>query len=262
MKNTKYRGILADLDGTLYRGRTLVPGAKELYQDFVEQGIQWMFLSNNAARVAPEIANRIRELGLDVSDRQVVNSATALTHAISREYRGSRVLALGQPSLVRGIEQAGAVVVEDPVQAEIVVTALDTGITYEKIKRAHLALQNGALFWATNMDATFPVENGFHPGAGTIVAAVATAAGRQPDRVFGKPSPDMAILALDVLGLPRDSCLIVGDRMETDILFAKNTGIRSVLVLTGATSTEDLPKHSYSPDFILDSIADLRQLMD
>lgn len=262
MRKKKFQGILADLDGTLYRGRTLIPGAKELYHDFLEQGIQWMFLSNNAARVAPEIANRIRELGLDVSDRQVVNSASALTHAISKDYRGSRVLVVGQPSLVKGIEQAGAVVVEDPVQADIVVTALDTGITYDKLKRAHLALQMGALFWATNMDAAFPVENGFHPGAGAIVAAVATAAGRQPDRVFGKPSPDMAILALDILGLPSETCLVVGDRMETDILFARNAGIQSVLVLTGATSNEDLPKYSYSPDFVLDSIANLRQLID
>lgn len=261
MKEKHYQGILADLDGTLYRGRTLIPGAKELYLDFVGIGIKWLFLSNNAARVAPEIARRIRELGLGVSDHQVVNSASALFHVISRYHLGVRILVVGQPGLARGIEEAGAAIVEDPFQTDIVVAALDTGITYDKLKRAHMALQNGALFWATNMDATFPVEDGFLPGAGTIVAAIATAAGRQPDRVFGKPSPDMAVLALELLDLPRESCLVVGDRMETDILFAKNAGIKSALVLTGATAAADVSRYTYSPDYTLNSIVDLRHLM-
>jgi len=148
------------------------------------------------------------------------------------------------------------------MEAEIVVTAMDTGFTYDKLKRAHRAISNGARFWATNLDATFPAAGGFLPGAGSIVASVATAVGRPPDRVFGKPSPDMAELALEILGLTAECCLVVGDRMETDILFARNAGMDSVLVLTGATTREALADFSYSPDHVLESLADLPDFLD
>ncbi|HMK35129.1 MAG TPA: HAD hydrolase-like protein, partial [Desulfomonilaceae bacterium] len=131
----------------------------------------------------------------------------------------------------------------------------------DKLRRAHVALQHGAQFWATNTDGSFPVEHGFYPGAGSIVAAIATAAGRQPDLVFGKPSTGMAELALQILRLPRTSCLVVGDRMETDILFARNAGMSSALVLTGATKVTALCKYPYGPDYILDSIAHLAEVM-
>jgi 4-nitrophenyl phosphatase len=257
-----YKGILADLDGTVYRGRTLIPGVEQVYRDLSQKGVKWLFLSNNATRLPSDIAKRIRGFGLEASGDQVVNSAAALLYALSKSYRGNRVLVVGEPGLALGIEQAGASLVEDPLQADLVVAALDTGFTYDKLKRAHLAIQHGALFWATNMDSTFPVENGFHPGAGSIVAAIATAAGRPPDRIFGKPSTDMAALALEVLDLPRESCLVVGDRMETDILFAKNAGIDSALVLTGATTAADIANYAYSPDYVLDSIVDLARLVE
>jgi 4-nitrophenyl phosphatase len=106
------------------------------------------------------------------------------------------------------------------------------------------------------------VPGGFHPGAGSVVASVATAAGRQPDRVFGKPQTDMADLALDRLQLPRESCLVVGDRMDTDILFAKKARMDSVLVLTGATSRRNLGEYDYAPDYVLDTIADIEKLFD
>jgi 4-nitrophenyl phosphatase len=261
MKKT-YKGILADLDGTVYRGRTLIPGVAQVYSNMSQKGVKWLFLSNNATQLPSEMASRLRGLGLHTSDDQVVNSAAALLHALSTDHRGSRVLVVGEPGLAQGVERTGAIVMEDPLQTDLVVVALDTGFTYDKLKRAHIALQRGAPFWATNMDRTFPVENGFHPGAGSIVAALATAAGRQPDHIFGKPSTDMAALALAVLGLPRESCLVVGDRMETDILFATNADIDSALVLTGATTKADIANYPYAPNYILNSIAEIGQLIE
>jgi HAD superfamily hydrolase (TIGR01457 family) len=257
-----YKGILVDLDGTVYRGRTLIPGVDTVYLELSRKGIRWVFLSNNATRLPPEIAKRLRELGLDASDDQVVNSASALLQTLSKSYPDSRVMVIGEPGLVQGIEQAGAGLAEDPFQTDLVVVALDTEFTYDKLKRAHIAIQHGALFWATNLDHTFPMENGFYPGAGSIVAAVATAAGRPPDHVFGKPSTDMAALALEVLNLPAKECLVVGDRMDTDILFARNAGIDSALVLTGATKAEDVANYSYSPDYTLQSAADVARLIE
>jgi HAD superfamily hydrolase (TIGR01450 family) len=260
MTKTHYKAILADLDGTVNRGDALISGVEAIYRDLSESGVQWLFLSNNARLSASDLALKLRKLGIPVSEQQVINSASALIHTIQREHIGQSFMVVGEAGLIRAIEEAGGKVSDDSANVDIVVVALDKSFTYEKLKRAHLAIQNGALLWATNLDPTFPVPGGFHPGAGSLVAAVATAAGHPPDRVFGKPSPDMALLALETLRLPASSCLVVGDRMETDILFARNAGMPSALVLTGATSRSDIAKYSYSPDHVFESLADIAGL--
>jgi HAD superfamily hydrolase (TIGR01450 family) len=257
-----YKAILADLDGTVNRGRMLIDGAKAAYDDLASRGVRWLFISNNAGSLAKDLAEKITELGLDVGEEQVVNSASALIYTLRREHRGSRVMVIGEPRLMEGVEQAGAVLESDPLKTDIIVTAMDRGFTYDKLARAHIALQHGALFWATNLDPTFPVVGGFLPGAGSIAAAVTAVAGRPPDRVFGKPSPDMGRLALEILDLTAECCLVVGDRMETDILFARNAGMDSALVLTGATSRSDVERYDYAPDHILQSIGDVAYLFD
>lgn len=257
-----YRGILADLDGTMNRGRSLLPGAATAYEHLTDKGIRWVFVSNSATRMPTDIADTIKGLGLNVTADRVVNSAVGLIHALKTELPGNRVMVIGEPRLIAGMKRAGVSITDDPALTDVVVVALDTGFSYDKLKRAHLAIQNGARFWATNLDASYPASHGFLPGAGSIVASIATAVGRKPDRVFGKPAPDMALLALEILGLPAEACLMVGDRMETDILFAGNAGIDSALVLTGAASREDLATYSYSPDYVFDSIADIVSLFD
>ncbi|MGB6064929.1 MAG: HAD-IIA family hydrolase [Desulfomonilaceae bacterium] len=262
MTKPSYQAILADLDGTVNRGDSLIDGVEAVYKDLSERGIQWLFLSNNAGLLASDLVLRIGRFGISVSETQVINSASALIYALKREAPGKRVMVVGGPKLIQGIEDAGATISDDPANVDIVVAAIDKTFTYEKLKNAHIALQNGSLLWASNLDPTFPVAGGFHPGAGSIVAAITTAAGHPPDRVFGKPSPDMALLALDTLNLPASLCLVVGDRMTTDILFAKNAGMASALVLTGATARSDLAKYSYAPDYVFESIADVRELFD
>lgn len=260
MKEHRYKGILADLDGTVNRGHLLIEGALRVHKELSKIGIRWMFLSNNATSLAADLAERISRFGLEVTEQQFLNSASAVLHALKTDNRMARIMVIGKPRLIQAVEQAGCLVEDDPLNTEIVLVALDKGFTYEKLKRAHLAIQHGAAFWATNLDATYPVPGGFLPGAGSVVASIATAAGRPPDRVFGKPSPDMAFLALDVLGLSPEACLVVGDRMETDILFARNADMDSALVLTGATSRRDLQEYDYAPDYVFESIADIREL--
>ncbi len=203
MTKTHYKAILADLDGTVNRGDVLIAGVEAIYRDLSESGVQWLFLSNNAGLSASDLALKLRKLGIPVSEQQVINSASALIHTIQREHIGQRFMVVGEAGLIRAIEEAGGTVSDDSANVDIVVVALDKSFTYEKLKRAHMAIQNGALLWATNLDPTFPVPGGFHPGAGSLVAAVVTAAGHPPDRVFGKPSPDMALLALETLEAAR-----------------------------------------------------------
>jgi HAD superfamily hydrolase (TIGR01450 family) len=257
----KYRALLVDLDGTINLGNDLIPGADRIYRDLSDLGIKWLFLSNSATALAGDLALKISKLGLPVSEDQVISSASALLREVQRNFLGAKIMVVGHERLKRGLVASGAVISGDPSAADIVVVALDTQFTYEKMKLAHRAIQRGALFWATNLDPTYPESDGFSPGAGSVVASIATATGKAPDRIFGKPYPDMAAIALERLGLPKADCLVVGDRMDTDIRFAKNGGIPSALVLTGSTSLEDLPKYPFSPDHVLQSVSDLRTLM-
>ena len=260
MTRKLYRGIMADLDGTVNRGDLLLPGARAVYEDLTRAGIRWVFLSNNATLMASDIAEKVKNLGIPVSGDQVVNSAVCLIDGLTGRFPSARVLVVGEPRLFQGLRDARVTLEDDPDKADVVVVAMDRDFNYDKLRRAQRAILRGALFWATNLDASLPVEDGFLPGAGSIVAAVSTAAGRPPDKVFGKPSPDMASLALDRMGLRPESCVVVGDRMETDILFARNAKIDSALVLTGATSREDLSDFTYAPDHVLESISELPTL--
>ncbi len=260
MSPRRYQAILADMDGTMNKGKLLIPGAREVFEELRDAGVRWLFISNNATALPAELAAGIRDLGIAAADDQVVNSAAALIRGIRNERPDPRVLVVGEPPLVQGLRAAGIEVITGDGPTEIVVTAMDRGFNYEKLRLAQQAILNGAAFWATNRDNSLPVENGFLPGAGSIVAAVAAAVGREPDRVFGKPSRDIAEIALDILGLPAESCLLMGDRMETDILCAHNAGIDSALVLTGATSRGDLSRFDFAPDYVLESVAELPSL--
>ena len=260
MSPRRYRAILADMDGTMNKGKVLIPEAREVFEELRDAGVRWLFISNNATALPAELAARIRDLGIAAADDQVVNSAAALIRGIRKERPDARVLVVGEPPLVKGLRAAGIEVTAGDGPSDIVVTAMDRGFNYEKLRLAQQAILNGAAFWATNRDNSLPVEDGFLPGAGSIVAAVAAAVGREPDRVFGKPSRDIAEIALDILGLPPESCLLMGDRMETDILCAHNAGIDSALVLTGASSREDLSRFDFAPDHVLESVAELPSL--
>jgi HAD superfamily hydrolase (TIGR01450 family) len=257
----RYQAILADLDGTVNTGELLIDGVQGVYSRLSAKGVNWLFLSNNAQKLAEDLAKKLSDLGLDVKSEQVINSASALIDSLEKDHAGARVMVVGEPGLIQGIRTAGSMIEKDPLKTDIVVVGMDRGLTYEKIKLAYLAINHGALFWATNLDPLFPVPGGFHPGAGVVVASVVTAAG-PPDRVFGKPQTDMANLALDRLRLPKESCLVVGDRMDTDILFAKKAGMDSALVLTGATSRGNLGEYDYSPDYVFDTIVDIETLFD
>ncbi|MEW6348501.1 MAG: HAD-IIA family hydrolase [Thermodesulfobacteriota bacterium] len=256
----RYRAVLADMDGTMFRGDELIPGAREAYTELSARGVCWLFLSNNATGPASELAAKLNRLGVPVTTGQVVNSASALVRALQGNHKGIRLLVVGETGLRRAVSEAGAILDDDPLSAELVVVALDREFSYEKLSRAGRCIRGGARFWATNRDPGYPVGGDVLPGAGSLVAAVSVASGRDPDRVFGKPEPDMALLSLETLQVRADQCLVVGDRMETDILFARNAGMASALVFTGVTAREDLPRFGYAPDHMLDSIADIGTL--
>ena len=156
----QYRAVLADMDGTVFKGDELIPGAAEIYLELSRQGVRWLFLSNNATETAHGLAEKLNRLGVPVNGEQVINSASALIRAVKRDHRGVRILVVGESQLREALAEAGAVLDDDPETARMVVVALDRSFDYDKLSRASLCIRRGALFWATNEDRGFPVPDG------------------------------------------------------------------------------------------------------
>ena len=250
----KPAAYILDLDGVVYRGRTVIPGACESIDRLRSSGLLVVFLTNNATRARESTALRLVDMGIPCSAGDVISSAYAASVYILEQYGSSTIYPVGEQGLVEELEQAGHTINEQ--DADYVVAGLDREFTYEKLARALDMLMNGAGFIATNNDAMLPAKHGFLPGAGSIVAAIQAASGVVPE-VIGKPNKPIMDVLLKEYGLKGEECVMVGDRLETDILAGIRAGMRTVLVLTGASGTEDIESSGIRPDTVLDSIADL-----
>ncbi len=281
MTEEPLRMVAFDIDGVIIRGSAVLPGAREALDEVLRRGLLLRFVTNNSTRHRSEIAERLAALGLPVTADLVLTSAAATGVWLRAGVgSGARVLVVGGAGLVRELVEAGldAVHVRDAAQGEAgapaagsveparvtaaVVVGLDRGFDYDSLATAQRAILAGALFVATNTDATFPVEGAVLPGGGAIVAAVATATGREPV-VIGKPEPRLAQALVDAVASGPRSILFVGDRLGTDIEMARRAGMRSALVLTGVTVRSELGSPGAPvPDHVLESLEDLPALLD
>lgn len=245
---------ILDLDGVVYHGRTVIPGACESIDRLRSSGSRVVFLTNNATRTREDIASRLKDMGIPCSAGDVISSAYATSVYIKEKYGSSTIYPVGEQGLVEELKRAGHTI--NGLDADYVVAGLDREFTYEKLAWALDLLMNGAGFIATNTDAMLPTEHGFLPGAGSMVAAIQAASGVVPD-VVGKPNKPIMDVLLKEYGLKNEECVMVGDRLETDILAGIRAGMRTVLVLTGASGIGDIGSSVIRPDTVLDSIADL-----
>lgn len=245
---------ILDLDGVVYHGKSVIPGAAETIERLRAVGSRVVFLTNNATRTREDIAGKLKGMGIRCSAGDVISSAYATPLYIRQQYGPSTIFPIGEQGLVTELERAGHTIAGQDV--DFVVVGLDRQFTYDKLAVGLANLRNGARFIATNTDAMLPTEDDFLPGAGSMVAALAVASGMVPE-VVGKPNRPIMDVLLQEYGLKAGECIIVGDRLETDILGGKNAGMHTVLVLTGASSVEDVEALGIRPDTILDSIADI-----
>ncbi|MEM3658563.1 MAG: HAD-IIA family hydrolase, partial [Candidatus Hadarchaeum sp.] len=208
------RGYFLDLDGTVYRGDKLLPGAKEAIEVLRSRGRKILFLSNKPLDSRKQYAQKLSRLGIFVEDKDIINSSLVLARYLAEESPGARVFAIGEPPLLDELQRAGLQLTENPRQIEYVVAGFDRTFNYRKLNIAFQALRRGARFYATNPDRTCPVEDGEIPDAGAVIAALEATSGRKVEKIFGKPSQYMVEVALEVLGLPAEACAMVGDRLE------------------------------------------------
>ena len=253
---TKYEAFFLDLDGVLVKSSHVLPGAPEFLRFLSDFG-PVAILSNNSTRSRRVFAGNLRDKGLEVTPEMVVNSAFVASQFLLSTEGKSKVFMIGEEGLAEELQDAGHEIVE-PKKAEYVVVGMDRDLTYEKLSRALFALVNGAEFIATNSDGTYPTKDRLVPGAGAMVGAI-RGMGYEPREVVGKPSPRAVQAGLKALDLESaENCLLVGDRLETDILAANNANMDSVLVLTGISGREEAENGDISPNWIAD---DLNQLM-
>ncbi|MFC7231027.1 HAD-IIA family hydrolase [Saliphagus sp. GCM10025308] len=256
-----YDGIIFDLDGTVYRGDRLIPGATAAIERARASGSSVLFLSNNPTKRPPEYADRLTAFGIPTDDDDVLNSAAITAEWLGANHPGRPALVVGERPLVAELEDAGITVTEDPRQTEIVVASMDRSFDYETLRLALEALDDETPFVATNPDRTCPVEDGEIPDAAGMIGAIEGVTGRSLDRVLGKPSPTAVEIAMARMDCTPERCLLVGDRLETDVEMGARSGMATALVLTGASDRTDLSSARYEPNHVLDSIADLPELL-
>ena len=222
-------------------------------------GVRVIFVTNNASKTQASVVASVRRLtGYDGSEADVVTSG--LVTAIALEGRAERVFIVGAPALVETFESRGFEVTPDWRSADAVAVGMDWELTYDKLASAALAIRNGALFYATNADATFPSAEGQKPGGGAIVAALVTATGVEPV-VCGKPHAPTGDMVAALVG-GAEGIVTVGDRIDTDIALGKAQGWKTALVLTGVTSEAEAESAAVRPDLVVPSLEALVDLIE
>ena len=252
-----YQGYIFDLDGTIYLGDRLIPGADRVVARVRERGARVVFLSNKPIQPSGAYAQKLTRLGIPTQAAEVINSSQVAVRYLSAEMPGARVYVIGEPSLVRELSEAGFQMAERPERTDLVLISLDRGLSYEKIHFAYHAARAGAKVMATNPDLVCPMPGDEIVDAGATIAALEALLRRRIDGVIGKPSPIMVGVVAERLKLPPEACLIVGDRLETDIAMGKAAGMATALVLTGVTDRARLRESAIQPDYVLEGIHEL-----
>ena len=251
------QGIILDLDGTVYLSHQLIPGARETIAWLRRHSYPVVFVSNKPLESRADYAAKLTQLNIPTPSDEVINSSLVLVRTLSHQMPGASVFAIGEPPLLDELMAAGFRFSEDPEQIDVVIASFDRSFDYQKLNIGFQALQRGARFLATNADATCPVAGGEIPDAGAVIGALEGCSRRQVELVVGKPSPLIVEVALKQLDRPASECLMVGDRLETDILMGQQAGMATILVLTGVTRREHVARYPYQPTHIVESVADI-----
>ena len=258
---TRYAGVAIDVDGTIRRGERLIPGAADGVRAIDAAGCSRVLVSNNPTGTPADYGERLTELGVPVEADAVITAGTVTATVLADRHPDAAALVVGHERLSEMIESAGVRVTSDPAAADLVVGSIDFAFDYDTLARAQRPLNRGVPFYGTDPDPTIPTDDGGAPGSGAILAAMEAVAGRPPDEIFGKPSPLVGDRITSRLGVPADSILVVGDRLETDVALGDACGMDTALVLTGSTTNEALEASTIESTYVLDSLGDVGRVL-
>ncbi len=247
-------GFLVDMDGVIYRGSELIPGAKDFIDRLLEEHVPFLFLTNNSQRTRRDVATKLNRMGVEVTERHVFTCAMATARFLAKQKPHGTAYVIGEGGLLQALHENGYAVVDR--SPDYVVVGECRTITLEMLERAVDLVLGGAKLIGTNLDPNCPTQHGTRPGCGATLAYLEAATGKKAFSL-GKPSPVMLRMARKELMLSTSQTVMIGDTMETDILGGVQMGYQTVLVLSGGTRRSDLANFAYCPGMVLDSVAEL-----
>jgi NagD protein len=253
MKTSK--NLITDMDGVLVKGKELIPGADTFIAGLQEQGREYLVLTNNSLYTPRDLAHRLAAVGLEIPPERIFTSALATAQFLQSQRSNGTAFVVGESGLTEAVHEVGYVITD--ISPDYVVLGETGAYHYETITKAIRLIQAGAQFIATNPDASGPTEHGIVPGCGAMASLIEKATGKSPFFV-GKPNPLMMRTALNFLDLHSEDTVMIGDRMDTDIIAGVESGLETILVLTGViTCREEIQQYPYRPTWVLESIADI-----
>ncbi len=254
---TDIQALIIDMDGVLWEGTRALPGLMDFFKLLRKQGVPFILATNNASLTQNQYITKLKKMGVSVSADEILTSSMATVRYLSEQTNPetSKVFVIGeeglrQPLLEKGFNLVNSYQSTETHVADYVVCGLDRKLTWEKMADATLHLRAGAQFIATNADTSLPTERGPVLGNGAILAALQAATKIAPKSI-GKPGPIIYQQAIKILNTTLENTVAIGDRLDTDILGAVNTGIRSIMVLTGISTEEDIKLLDYNPTWIM-----------
>jgi len=257
-----FEGVVLDLDGTVYRGGEPIPGAPETIGRLRERGCSLLFCSNNPTKGREAYVDRLAGMGIEATADEVLSAGAVTTRYLRDHHADDLLYVVGSSGLREQLTDADLRTTDDPEACEALVVSFYRGFDYDTLTDAYLAGKDGCPFVGSDPDVVIPTETGMVPGSGAIVGAVASILERDPDHVLGKPSSEAVAMATEALGVAPTRCLMVGDRLDTDIAFGERAGMTTALVRTGVNDDADVAESDVTPDHVLDSIADVERLFD
>lgn len=249
---------LTDMDGVLVHENHEVPGASDLINRWVDTSKRFLVLTNNSIFTPRDLAARMQASGLTVPEDNIWTSALATAHFLADQQPGARLYVIGEAGLTTALHEAGFILTD--IDPDYVVLGETRTYSFEAITRAVRFIVDGARFICTNPDATGPSKEGPLPATGSVAAMIEAASKHKP-YIVGKPNPMMFRSALNRIEAHSETTAMIGDRMDTDMVAGMEAGLLTVLVLSGITKREEVEQYPYRPNIILDSVADLNELI-
>lgn len=247
--------VISDMDGVIYRGGRLIPGALEFITRMRERGVRFLFLTNNSEQTPLDLVRKLRGMGIDgLEEGNFITSAMATAQFVAAQKPGGSAYVVGGAGLATELHKVGYSLTES--NPDYVVVGKTSAFSFPMLKKAAELIDAGAKFIGSNPDMVDPVEGGTEPAAGVLLAAIAAATGMQP-YIVGKPNSLMMIYARRMVGAHAEDCVMIGDRMDTDIVGGMEAGMRTCLVLSGVSSRETIDEFPYRPTFVYPSVGQI-----
>ena len=248
-------GVISDMDGVIYRGTGLIPGAQQFIDRLRASGAGLVFLTNNSEQTPLDLVRKLA--GLDIhglTEANFITSAMATAQFLATQKPNGTAYVVGGGALSAALYDVGYSITD--VAADYVVVGKTASFGFQMLRKAAELIGAGAKFIGTNPDMVDPVEGGTEPAAGALLASIEAATGMRP-YIVGKPNSLMMIYARRMLGVPAEDCVMIGDRMDTDIVGGLEAGMQTCLVLSGVSTRDSITRFPYRPTFLYDSVADI-----